>query len=397
MKATALILFLLAGSVSAQPVTFNSQTIDASSAGDDKALADILGDGKMDPILGGPYLYWYEVGAGYARRTIRSNPNPDEFTTDMQVGDIDNDGNVDLIIADSGPNNVGTIFWVKNPRPADPRVGSNWVFRTVGTQGAVVHDIEVADLDNDGKMDIITSGHGVTKLWKQNTPTSWTSRTITSFALGGGVFIGDVDGDGLKDIATPYGWNKNPGNIISGTWINYPINGANSEECALADLNGDGKLDLIVCPAHDRGEFAWFQQPANPTSSAWTKRVIDSGMGAHKIEITDFNQDGRKDIMMGLELQDISVYINQGGAPPSFTKVQLDTSCGHNARAGDINGDGKVDVFGCDYIGNPPARVYLNQTVIQPCYANCDGSTVQPILNGNDFQCFLNTFASGCP
>jgi hypothetical protein len=30
------------------------------------------------------------------------------------------------------------------------------------------------------------------------------------------------------------------------------------------------------------------------------------------------------------------------------------------------------------------------------CYANCDGSTVSPVLTANDFQCFLNKFATGC-
>ena len=31
------------------------------------------------------------------------------------------------------------------------------------------------------------------------------------------------------------------------------------------------------------------------------------------------------------------------------------------------------------------------------CYANCDGSTIAPVLNVNDFQCFLNAYAAGCP
>ena len=31
------------------------------------------------------------------------------------------------------------------------------------------------------------------------------------------------------------------------------------------------------------------------------------------------------------------------------------------------------------------------------CYANCDASTAAPVLNTNDFQCFLNKFAAGCP
>ena len=41
----------------------------------------------------------------------------------------------------------------------------------------------------------------------------------------------------------------------------------------------------------------------------------------------------------------------------------------------------------------------LNNTYVlsfgTPCYANCDASTVPPILNANDFQCFLNAFAAG--
>jgi hypothetical protein len=32
---------------------------------------------------------------------------------------------------------------------------------------------------------------------------------------------------------------------------------------------------------------------------------------------------------------------------------------------------------------------------VTPCYANCDGSTIAPILNVNDFTCFLNNFAAG--
>jgi hypothetical protein len=45
--------------------------------------------------------------------------------------------------------------------------------------------------------------------------------------------------------------------------------------------------------------------------------------------------------------------------------------------------------------GNPSA--YIARLGCDSCYANCDGSTVQPVLNANDFQCFLNKFASGDP
>ena len=41
----------------------------------------------------------------------------------------------------------------------------------------------------------------------------------------------------------------------------------------------------------------------------------------------------------------------------------------------------------------PLAEYYIPAT--PPCYANCDGSTLAPILNVNDFSCFLNTYAAG--
>jgi hypothetical protein len=40
---------------------------------------------------------------------------------------------------------------------------------------------------------------------------------------------------------------------------------------------------------------------------------------------------------------------------------------------------------------------FLNRFVGGDPYANCDGGTVSPVLNVNDFSCFLNRFAAGCP
>jgi hypothetical protein len=56
----------------------------------------------------------------------------------------------------------------------------------------------------------------------------------------------------------------------------------------------------------------------------------------------------------------------------------------------------------CDNSTNPPIlnandfQCFLNKFAMQDPYANCDGSTSPPILNANDFQCFMNKFAAGC-
>jgi hypothetical protein len=396
---TVLVMSTITAAAWGQGAAFSATTIDQNHQGDCKAIADIDGDGRGDAIVGGSPLYWYESGANFARRTIRTQPVHEEFTTDMQAADVDGDGDPDLIIGDGGGSS--NILWFVNPRinppsglGSDPRVAANWTYRTIGTHGDTVHDLEVADLDNDGRLDVVTSGHGFTKIWKQNSPTSWTSRDLSSMA-GSGVFIGDIDRDGFRDLATPFGWIRNPQSITTGTWTFFPINQTTSgDECLLADLNGDQRLDLMTCDAHSRGPMVWFQAPATPTSAAWTKRTIDSNMGAHHPETADFNRDGLPDILMGLELQDLSVYMNLGGSPPTFDKVQLADRYAHNARAGDLNGDQFPDVLGCDYITNPPVRVFINQTPPPPaCYANCDGSAAVPLLTPNDFQCFINRFA----
>jgi probable HAF family extracellular repeat protein len=57
----------------------------------------------------------------------------------------------------------------------------------------------------------------------------------------------------------------------------------------------------------------------------------------------------------------------------------------------------------CDTSNTPPVlnandfQCFLNKFAENDPYANCDGSTVDPLLNANDFQCFLNAFALGCP
>jgi hypothetical protein len=393
----------VAPALARQGATFTTSTIDPTNAGDCKALADLDGDGKADVIVGGPSLCWYESGAAFAKHLIRSSPISAEFTTGMQAADVDGDGDIDLIIPDSGPSNTGTVYWFENPRINPPaghaselRVGANWTYHVIGVQGAVVHDLEVADLDNDGRVDVVASGHGVAHVWKQMSPTTWSGKDISSVA-GSGISIGDIDLDGFRDIATPSGWLRNPHDIINGAWTRFIISQAGSgDACLVVDLDGDGHPDLMTCPAHARGPMVWFQAPANPTSSAWTMRTIDPSMGAHHPEAVDIDRDGRMDILMGLETRDLSVYTSNGGSPPTFTKIQLDTQCGHNARAGDIDGDGMPDVLGCDYIGNPPVRVYINNlNAAPPCYANCDASQTSPILNANDFQCFLSAFATG--
>jgi hypothetical protein len=248
-----------------------------------------------------------------------------------------------------------------------------------------MHDVEVADLDGDGKLDLVTrhqSGFGKRMgnqihLWKQNSPTSWSHRTF-SCPHGEGLKVADINGDGRPDVVIGGRWYENPGDIMKGEWTEhlylpaeqFDAHWTNGDTVVqTGDLNGDGRPEIAVTPAEGKGRLSWFEA-ADPRQSPWREHVIDEKLDhAHALGIADMDGDGSLDLVVAKmhqasPPQEVRIYYNQGHGK-SWKKQVVSTQGSHNIVLVDIGKTGRMDIFGANWNNGSPTggalELWLNE------------------------------------
>ena len=170
----------------------------------------------------------------------------------------------------------------------------------------------VADVNGDGKPEIVCVDNLNGCLLSfgfdgdPRDPHSWRHSYITEGGIPGAydVAIADLDGDGDLDVAgsgwrisNQFAWFENR----DGVWVKHIIDD-DAPECravCAADVNGNGLID-IVGTASKRGEVAWYQNPGNSLDSPWTKHVIDTAPRPIHGHPVDMDGDGDIDLVMAL-------------------------------------------------------------------------------------------------
>lgn len=361
-------------------ITFRHVVVDTDNPPDPhcKAAGDLDGDGYPDLLAAsasGGGLYWYRY-PDWTKFEIAEG----SYTTDMAVADLDGNGHLDVVI----PSDDGLI-WFHNPagRGRDPT--RPWPATNISPVGARMHDVEVADLNGDGRLDIATrhqSGFGKMlgnqiHLWVQETE-GWQHRAI-GCPHGEGLCLADVTGDGRPDIVIGGRWYQNPGDVLGGEWREHLyIEAARFEQgwtrgdvaVQAGDLTADGRLEIVLSPAEGSGRLSWFEVAGQPASATWIEHVIDPGLDhAHGLGLGDMDGDGTLDIVVAKmhqasAPQAVTVYLNQG-AGEWWNRQVVATTGSHNIVLVDVGANGRTDIYGANWNNrsstNGAIELWLNE------------------------------------
>ena len=183
------------------------------------------------------------------------------------------------------------------------------------------------------------------------------------------VAVGDIDGDGKPDLAIAnYGTSSNPGNTVSvlrntstlGT-ISYATKvdfatGSVPISLAIGDIDGDGKLDLVVTKYNDSSVSVLRNTGSSGSISFATKVDFATGSRPYSVAIGDLNGDGKPDLAVANNSSStVSLFRNTGSSGTISFATKVNFTTGTNPQSvsiGDIDGDGKYDLVIANYSSN---------------------------------------------
>lgn len=359
------------------------------------AAADFDRDGDLD-LTSADYtphnkLYLFENDSDgkFTRHLIQRN-DPERLERHM-VGDVDGDGDLDVVIV---KNLRDHLLWFENSgKPTDGRL---WRRHVITTDLPGAYDVTLADFDKDGDLDVAASSWvlGNQFAWFENDGSpgdgEWRKHMIEKeVAETRTMRAADFDGDGDADLlgtgrkSNEVIWYENQRDGKSVTWKKHLIDDAS--KCPAhgnpADMDGDGDIDVVMALGFyyrpgsgdesasqqpEENQIVWYENSGRPTDGLWKKHVIAPQFDdAFEAIAGDLDGDGDIDVAATSWRNPgrLAWFENPGDPKGKWTRHMLKNNwrSANQVIIADLNGDGRPDIAACAEHGSYELRWWRNE------------------------------------
>lgn len=287
----------------------------------------------------------------------------------MAIGDVNGDGINDLVFTSSVADQSSDEFalFVRLGQP-DGTLGAQTRVSSGRFMSCWIGTIAIGEFNGDGPNDVAVGGCGV-QLFMQNSSGALVMGNFLNKGESMAMRAADIDGDGRTDLITGspgsgtlYIWRQDSSGqlVLAGTPNVDPTGATGVRDLEIGDLNGDHRQDIIFTSNGASTVGVMYQQP-DGSFSAPVNTPDNSNFGPGALALGDLNGDGRTDVV-----------ISGGGNSPAFIRVRYQNADGtlgplipittydipSAVRVADINNDGRADIV-VSHAGWNTVGVYL--------------------------------------
>lgn len=333
--------------------------------------------GDTPPAMAAEIDYFFSTAAKtpnldgpltFVRTVIDSDPPP--TTLEKVLADIDGDGRLDAVIGFGNPPDQASgagLAWYEYPHSGNPF--GVWQKHTILDDANMYEDAKALDVNGDGAVDIIASFDDGTIYWLENprghggnpATETWPRHFIGAGSGENNMAIADIDADGKLDLVTnAFVFFQNNTDSWTPVALDRTSNGV-----ALLDIgSGRGAVNLVGM-GNSPFPFVWLENPrehgGNARTDPWVTHVIGPGYdndGAFTTYASgDMNGDGRMDVITAISEGALSTQ-----TPLYWWEAPVDRRNGkwiphvvdptytwtHNVRTVDMDGNGALDIVAAE-------------------------------------------------
>ena len=329
------------------------------------ALGDLDHNGTLDLVTANSTSNKIAVllgdGAGGFAAVAGSPFAVGTYAQSVAVGLVDADTDVDIVVANLNSYNFTVLL-------GDGTGGFAGASGSPFYIGYNLRSLALGYLDDDSNLDVaLANTAGTVHVYLGNGSGGMSAAAGSPFPTGGtaapgALAVGDIDGDGRLDLATANTGTDNVSlflgdatNVLERVWSPLPV-GASPSSPAFGDLDGDGDLDLVVGSA-DGLDVLLGDGAAGFTAASGSPFTVAA---PSDLELGDVNADGRLDVVtVNQTAGTVGVLLGDGDG--TFTAAPGSPfSAGSGARSlalGDIDSDGDLDVVTANWSAGTVSRL----------------------------------------